>query len=260
MHERYLDQHNVTLIRGRGSLSASGGVTVGDTSYEASHILIATGSTLDSRALMEPLTSQQAMPFGNFRSAQSTSSLLVEATSQLNTHPSWLAWGRRSHFSFGQTSFEASILVFRPGARPTSSNAGSLLSKEQLLRVSPSQSLSASMFHLSTKVRQNMSRLIWRSLEHLGGHPILRVLDWKDSQFKLTQITAVSWSMTSMRRHKLVFLRLVMSLAVHSLRLLQSARDAPRRPPLRPTRRCGQLRSHSNSSLHHSSDWNGRVK
>ena len=72
-----------------------------------------------------------------------------------------------------------------------------------------------------------MSRLIWRSLEHLGGHPILRVLDWKDSQFKLTQITAVSWSMTSMRRHKLVFLRLVMSLAVHSLRLLQSARDAP---------------------------------
>ena len=45
MHERYLDQHNVTLIRGRGSLSASGGVTVGDTSYEASHILIATGST-----------------------------------------------------------------------------------------------------------------------------------------------------------------------------------------------------------------------
>ena len=48
MHERYLDQHNVTLIRGRGSLSASGGVTVGDTSYEASHILIATGSTPDS--------------------------------------------------------------------------------------------------------------------------------------------------------------------------------------------------------------------
>ena len=45
MHERYLDQHNVTLIRGRGSLGAPGSVVVGDTRYDASHILIATGST-----------------------------------------------------------------------------------------------------------------------------------------------------------------------------------------------------------------------
>ena len=45
MHERYLDQHNVTLIRGRGSLGAPGSVMVGDTRYDASHILIATGST-----------------------------------------------------------------------------------------------------------------------------------------------------------------------------------------------------------------------
>ena len=95
MHERYLDQHNVTLIQGRGSLSAPGGVTVGDTSYEASHILIATGSTprlprFDGAAHVatsDALWELQERP-EHVRSSQ------VEATSQLNMHPSWLAWGQ----------------------------------------------------------------------------------------------------------------------------------------------------------------------
>ncbi len=45
MHERYLDNHGVTLIRGKGSLAPSGKVMVEGKEYHASHTLIATGST-----------------------------------------------------------------------------------------------------------------------------------------------------------------------------------------------------------------------